>query len=180
MGYSLIMNPLNFQVRAADADDSSKLSEVAVNTFRQTYEGMITSGDLESYIRTSFSVKKMETELQRQDLRVFVAETSDGIVGYCKTQLGSAPSCVPGHKPAELVRSYIDKKAQGLGIGRAFFSSSKAWALKQNCDGLWLSVWSKNLRGIGFHQKMGFVQVGEQDFVVGSDVLRDLVMYQPL
>ena len=174
------MTTTNPRVRAADRSDAYNLAEIAAKTFRQTYERMIGLSDLEAYIQISFSFEKMESELQRQDSQIFIGETPEEVIGYCKVQLGPAPKCIQGLRPAEFVRSYVDRDAQGLGLGRAFFECRKDWAFRQRCDGLWLSVWNKNLRGIEFHKKMGFVQVGEQDFIVGTDVQRDLLMYHPL
>jgi ribosomal protein S18 acetylase RimI-like enzyme len=41
---------------------------------------------------------------------------------------------------------------------------------------VWLDVWERNTRAIEFYEKQGFTIVGEQDFVLGSDVQRDLLM----
>ena len=44
------------------------------------------------------------------------------------------------------------------------------------CDVVWLDVWEKNLRAIEFYRRWGFVEVGTQGFVLGSDVQHDLLM----
>jgi ribosomal protein S18 acetylase RimI-like enzyme len=41
---------------------------------------------------------------------------------------------------------------------------------------VWLDVWERNTRAISFYERWGFVVVGEQDFVLGDDVQRDLLM----
>jgi ribosomal protein S18 acetylase RimI-like enzyme len=48
------------------------------------------------------------------------------------------------------------------------------------CDVVWLDVWEKNLRAIAFYRRWGFVEVGTQAFVLGSDVQHDLLMHNRL
>src|SRR5689334_4706743 len=45
---------------------------------------------------------------------------------------------------------------------------------------LWLGVWERNSRAIAFYEKHGFQVVGEQPFLLGTDLQRDLVMARRL
>ena len=45
---------------------------------------------------------------------------------------------------------------------------------------LWLGVWERNARGIAFYRKAGFVDVGAQEFVLGTGVQNDRVMLRPV
>jgi len=45
---------------------------------------------------------------------------------------------------------------------------------------LWLGVWERNARAIAFYRKQGFEVVGEQEFMLGADRQRDLVMARRL
>lgn len=41
---------------------------------------------------------------------------------------------------------------------------------------MWLGVWERNGRAISFYGKCGFRRVGAQEFRVGGELHRDLVM----
>ncbi|CAM6209294.1 N-acetyltransferase domain-containing protein [Enterobacter intestinihominis] len=43
-------------------------------------------------------------------------------------------------------------------------------------DVVWLGVWEHNPRAISFYHKLGFTEVGEHIFQVGSDPQRDIIM----
>ena len=48
--------------------------------------------------------------------------------------------------------------------------------LSAYCDIVWLAVWERNHRAIAFYRKWGFVEVGNQSFLLGDDLQNDLVM----
>ena len=48
--------------------------------------------------------------------------------------------------------------------------------LERGCDVVWLGVWERNPRAISFYRKVGFAEVGEHVFQLGSDPQRDVVM----
>jgi ribosomal protein S18 acetylase RimI-like enzyme len=47
-------------------------------------------------------------------------------------------------------------------------------------DVVWLGVWEHNPKAIAFYKKLGFGEVGEQVFPLGSDAQRDIVMARPV
>jgi diamine N-acetyltransferase len=51
---------------------------------------------------------------------------------------------------------------------------------ERGCDVAWLGVWEKNPRAIAFYRKLGFSEVGEHAFQLGTDSHRDVIMALPL
>ena len=51
-----------------------------------------------------------------------------------------------------------------------------ATAREWEADLLWLGVWEHNPRAIAFYEKRGFRAIGAQEFLLGADRQRDLVM----
>jgi len=45
---------------------------------------------------------------------------------------------------------------------------------------LWLGVWERNPRAIAFYKKVGFVDRGSHEFLVGSDRQTDRVLVAPV
>jgi ribosomal protein S18 acetylase RimI-like enzyme len=45
---------------------------------------------------------------------------------------------------------------------------------------LWLGVWEKNIRAIGFYSKNGFRASGEHIFVMGDEQQHDYIMKREL
>ena len=89
---------------------------------------------------------------------------------------GEAPSCVAGPRPIELERIYVDQNAHGRGVGAALMRTCLDTARQADYGAVWLGVWDRNTRALAFYRKMGFLDVGEKTFTVGTDVQNDRVM----
>ena len=57
---------------------------------------------------------------------------------------------------------------------------SIAFAEKLGKKYVWLGVWEKNEKALGFYRKNGFIEIGSHDFVMGEDVQTDLIMRRDL
>ena len=53
-------------------------------------------------------------------------------------------------------------------------------ATRHGARALWLGVWEQNPRAIRFYRRLGFREVGDHVFVLGTDPQRDLVMVRSL
>ena len=49
-------------------------------------------------------------------------------------------------------------------------------AKQKKVNYLWLGVWGKNPKAIGFYQRMGFVTYDKHIFKLGDDLQTDLLM----
>jgi ribosomal protein S18 acetylase RimI-like enzyme len=83
---------------------------------------------------------------------------------------------IAGLKTAEIARLYADQRWHGRGLGGALMHVCIATARDWGADLLWLGVWERNARAIAFYEKHGFRVIGEQEFQLGADRQRDLVM----
>ena len=76
----------------------------------------------------------------------------------------------------EIERIYLIKKFQGKGFGKKMIEFAKEIAIQKKKNRIWLGVWEKNPKAIGFYQKMGFEKIGTHIFKVGEDEQLDYVM----
>ncbi len=73
-----------------------------------------------------------------------------------------------------------------LGNARAAASATSSWRQRltrraiKGGTGLWLGVWQKNERAIGFYRRWKFETVGTQFFPMGPDLQEDWVMLREL
>lgn len=61
-------------------------------------------------------------------------------------------------------------------LHRALMQSALLNLRQRDLDPVWLGVWEHNPRAISFYRKLGFTEVGEHIFQVGSDPQRDIIM----
>jgi len=139
---------------------------------------------METYLADAFTEARQRAELSAPETRVWLAVDETGeIAGYVHVRqkaLRENGMLGVARRPVEIVRLYADRRWHGLGLGAALMEQAVAAARAWGGDVLWLGVWERNARAIAFYEKQGFETVGNQEFMLGKDRQRDLVMARRL
>jgi ribosomal protein S18 acetylase RimI-like enzyme len=152
------------------------LARLGARTFRDTFGPDNTAEDMAAYLAQSFGPEKQAAELADRRTVFLIAEIGEECVGYARLREGELPGSIRGKHPIEIVRFYAVSSWIGRGVGAALMRSCLEHACARGCDIVWLDVWERNARAIAFYRRWGFVEVGTQRFVLGSDVQQDLLM----
>ena len=168
--------------RIATPDDAQRLARAAAAFFVDTFAAANRPEDMDAYLASAFSENHQRAELSHMDSRVWLATIGDDIVGYAHVRRSAAPSTVSAARTraVEIARIYAGRRWHGHGLGGALLEACVNTAREWGGDVLWLGVWEKNSRAIAFYEKNGFQVVGEQPFLLGRDLQRDLVMARRL
>ena len=167
-------------IRRATATDAGLLADLGAQTFYDTFAVDNTTEDMTAYLSSSFSPALQEAELADANTKFFMAEIDGAAVGYAKLQSNPPPPCVTGSNPIELCRLYVSHAAIGSGIGAALIEACINEANMEGYKTMWLGVWERNERAQKFYERWGFQVAGEQNFQLGSDAQKDLVMYRDI
>jgi ribosomal protein S18 acetylase RimI-like enzyme len=168
-------------VRQATLDDAALLADLGARLFEQTFAAANTPEDMRAYLASAFSPEIQSAELADANRAAILAfDEHRNAVGYAMTRRGSRSNGVTSERPVEVQRIYVDRSLHGRGVADRLMNSCVEQARAWNADVLWLAVWEENPRAIAFYKRVGFVVVGVQDFVLGSDVQHDFVMARPL
>lgn len=119
-------------------------------------------------------------ELADPAVTYLVAETGGAAFAYAMLRLGAVPDEVRGPHPIEVVRFYVDHGHHGTGAAQSLMHAVEEAARNQGRATLWLGVWEHNPRAIAFYRKLGFVDVGSHEFVLGTDRQVDRLMARTL
>ena len=160
----------------ATASDAALLAELGARTFRDTFAADNTDADMDIYLATAFTPEVQARELSDEGSLFLIARVDGVPAGYTRLRFDDAPACVGGVRPMELARFYADLPWIGHGVGQALMEAAFAVASSRGCDVVWLDVWERNPRAIRFYAKWGFKVIGEQKFLLGTDVQNDLLM----
>ena len=169
-----------FRIRKAEVSDADELARFASRTFSQAFGAQNTPEDRALYLAKAYGPAQQGAELRDPAWTTLLAEEGKSLAGYAQVRTGPAPSCVTGQAPIELYRFYVDSPWQGQGLARRLMAAVDEEALRRGARTLWLGVWERNARAQAFYRKCGFVDVGEQSFMVGTDRQRDRVMSRSL
>lgn len=163
-------------IRTADVGDAGALADLGRQTFHETFAAHNKPEDMDAYMREAFTIDRLAAELREPGAVYLVAETTSKIIGFAKVAPTDPPACVTGPSPLRLIKLYVSANAIGSGIGATLMRSSIDWAKNSGHETLWLGVWEHNHRAKNFYERWGFVPVGTESFLLGTDNQTDVLM----
>jgi diamine N-acetyltransferase len=155
-------------IRPALSTEAQDLAVLGGRLWRETYEGLIPSLTLEQYLAETFGPSQQAAELADPACRTLVLAEGGALLGYAWLRAKAPEVEVPFERPLEVARFYVDRALHGRGVARSLMAAALAHASTAGHDGMWLQVWEENPRAIRFYAKVGFKDVGETVFLVGS------------
>lgn len=173
-------------IREISTTDLPALRDLAERTFRDAWQHMNEPEPFEAYCREHFTVEKLAEELAAPEAEFYFAELDREPMAYLKLNLNRLPNTDssdglqssdewPG--PAlQLERIYVLQNVQGQRIGERLLAFTENRARDTGAAWVWLSVWQKSPRSIGFYEKSGFEIFGIETFWVGDDPQPDWLM----
>ena len=174
------MTSQTLSIHRATPDDAELIARIGARTFEASFGADNRPEDMERYLSQNFSKVYIAAQLADPSSIFLLAYKEGKAVGYLMLRTGKKPISVTGNKPVELVRLYIEEEITGKGYGSALMNACLEEAKKNGYRTIWLGVWEKNLRAIGFYEKWGFTKVGKKKFVLGSDLQKDHIMARPV
>ena len=166
-------NPILRNVAMADLD---LLREVSIQTFMAAFAHMNTPENMSFYLDQAFNNDQLSKELDNAESQLYFLEQGGDILGYLKINFGEAQTESVYPEAVEIQRIYLYPKAQGLGLGKYLIEVAEQIGVEQGCPLVWLGVWDKNEKSIGFYEKMGYTIFDSHDFPFGDDLQTDHLM----
>jgi ribosomal protein S18 acetylase RimI-like enzyme len=169
-------SPDSIALRRATPADAARLAAFAATAFSDTFAVDNRADDMAAYLAETFGESQQRAELTDPNCTVFLAERDGEIVGYAMLHDGPPPPCVHDASAIEITRLYAGQRWIGAGIGALLMQRCLVEAASRARRTIWLGVWERNVRAIGFYQRWHFSIVGSQPFQLGSDRQNDRVM----
>lgn len=158
----------------------NELKKISEETFAATFGPENTPTDLKEYLAHAYNTEQLLTEIKNPDSFFFFAYYNDQLAGYLKLNIKQAQSEKFADNALEIERIYLKPGFQRQGLGTALFNKTIELAAKQRVDRIWLGVWENNTLAQKFYHKLGFKQIGDHVFQLGTDPQRDLIMEKEL
>jgi GNAT superfamily N-acetyltransferase len=164
------------RIRPALPADAQDLAVLGARLWRETYEGLIPSLNLEQYLAETFGPSQQAAELADPACRTLVLAEGGALLGYAWLRAKAPEVEIPFENPLEVGRFYVDRSLHGTGAARSLMAAVLAHTATAGHDGVWLQVWEANPRALRFYAKAGFTDEGETVFLVGSLSYRDRLL----
>ena len=177
------VEPASPRPRRGTPADAPSLSAAAARWFEETFGPRNDPEDMRLYMNEAFGVERQRAELADPRRVALLVEEEGSLAGYAylrRTAAGERHAALPPGEAVEIQRFYVGSHHHGRGLARRLMESALETAREMGGEMVWLGVWEHNTRAIRFYEKNGFVDVGELDFVLGTDLQHDRVMTRPL
>lgn len=157
-------------------ENLEELIEISQGTYKDTFSSENTPENMELYLQDSLNKNSLEKELMNCNSEFYFSKSENVTTGYLKINFGDAQTDIKETNGMELERIYVLKKFQGLHIGQFLLDNTIQIATKRDLDYVWLGVWEKNVKAIGFYEKNGFKIIGSHPFKMGNEMQTDNIM----
>lgn len=162
--------------RDAQLKDAAGLAEIGRETFAETFGDLYPPGDLRQFLDETYSVSKMEVDLNDPEVEVRIAMAGKKMAAYCKIGPCKLPIDIGPEPALELHRVYVYQARQGVGAGRILLAWAIERARQRGAKNLFLGVWESNERAIALYESRGFEKVGGYKFKVGDTLDDEFIM----
>jgi diamine N-acetyltransferase len=154
--------------RRATPNDAAAFAALAESMFRDAFAATNDPIQLDAYCAGHYSEAIQLRELASPNVSVFFVELADQVVGYVQLEvMGNA---------VFLHRFYVDRAWHGRGVAQQMLEYCVGFARVTGASCIRLATWVENARAIAFYRKSGFEVIGEQPFVLGTEVQNDYLM----
>ncbi len=167
-------------IRQIKPEEAAELAKFSADLFSETFAHYNDPQDMQQYLSESFSLKKIQQELNDPNTYCFYAIKNSIPIGCIKLILHQTHASFTGIKTAELSRLYVAKAYHNQKIGAALMQFAISFGLKNQAKNLWLGVWENNQKAINFYLKWGFIKTDILQFKLGNDLQHDWLMEKDL
>ena len=162
-------------IRHAIPEDAPLLASFAAQAFTDTYRELSDAQEIADYVAEHFQPGVMATIIADPGCTVLLAWVGEQLAGYAILKAEPAPGCVTGPAPLKLWRIYLGAAFVGQGLGARLMQAVHEQARRRGARTLWLGVYDRNVRAVGFYERCGFAKVGGQEFLFGGQIYVDPV-----
>ena len=167
-------------IRRGVPADAEALAAFAARTFHETFAADNRPEDMRDYLASAFGIEHQSRELADCGVATLLVHDAGMLVAYAQVRRITPPACVTHERAIQLRRFYVDRPYQGRGIAQPLMSAVHDAVRAFGGRHVWLGVWEHNPRALAFYRKQGFVDVGYEDFHLGSDRQIDRILVTPL
>ncbi len=154
--------------RRAGAADATALAALAAAVWIDTYCPSGVPTDYAAYVLAEFTAPALAAALAAPGTTFWVAEASEGLVGFADLRLGVRTEHLATVHQAEVARLYVLPRFARQGIGRTLLAHCRTTATDHGATALWLSMYAGNDRARTFYLAQGWTKVGTLAFTLAG------------
>lgn len=152
----------------ATIKDTDLLTKLGRETFFESHGLSASIKDIDEYVNLKFNTEVFEQELSDSKNHFYILYYKELPVGYSKIIFNFSHQNITSKNVTKLERLYVLKMFHKLKLGLELFHFNIQESKRNNQSGMWLHVWTENLKAINFYEKAGFKIIGNYDFKISK------------
>ncbi len=153
------------EFRVAKPADALCIGVLATQVFLDTYATDGLRPDLAREAVANYSPAVFEARIRDSANHFLLAERAGHLVAFSECSLSSKPPIPSLSGGVELVRLYVQRLSQRVGIGAALLARTEVHAKEARAPILWLTAWVGNGNARTFYLAQGYKDVGTTSHV---------------
>ncbi|MEX0662991.1 MAG: GNAT family N-acetyltransferase [Balneolaceae bacterium] len=171
---------MDLDFKTCTLSDIELLSEVAKETFHETFADMNSPETMAAYLESSLNNEQLKKEVRNPNSLFLFLYSNGDLAGYLKVNENEAQTEFQDKDGLEIERIYLRKEFQGQGLGSSLLEKAISTANDRNKRYIWLGVWEHNEKAISFYEHKGFKKTGSHDFLMREEQQKDYIMRKDL
>ena len=167
-------------IRKVEKADVGVLSQIAKQTFRETFAHDNTEEQLQEYFEEAYSLRVLSAELENPESATYFIMHEEERAGFLKVNWRNAQTERELENAFEIQRLYVLQMYQGFGLGKQLFEFALELAENNGFSWAWLGVWEHNTKAQAFYNRYGFEKFSQHSFMVGQKVDTDWLLKKKL
>ena len=149
-------------------NDAQSLSELAIATFIESHGHSAKIEDINKFVSDNYNPTILLEELSDPKNIFHLIYFNNQIAGYSKIILNCPYKNSNEENVTKLERIYLLKEFYGLNLGSELFDFIIEFIKKNEQMGVWLFVWTENVRAFNFYKKKGFTIIGSHEYKISE------------
>jgi ribosomal protein S18 acetylase RimI-like enzyme len=172
ISFAVIEYPFMITIQEASLQELAKVREVALKTWPQTFQGILTPDQIEYMMNWMYDLEALKIQVLGNNHVFLLAMENDECLGFCSYQLHAKDN-----NKTKIHKIYILPDTQGKGIGKKLLERVKEIAIGEGDCFLYLNVNKYNQKAIAFYKRIGFYEDFKEVIDIGNGfVMDDVVM----
>ncbi len=156
------------EIRKALVEELKIVQEIAHQTWPDTFEGILSSPQIEYMLERMYDLKTLESQLLEKGQVFLLAEEEGKFLGFAAYELNKHEE-----EKAKLHKIYILPSAQGKGLGKKLILEVSDQAREKGQKSLLLNVNKFNQPAIDFYKYLGFREAYREVIDIGNGYVMD-------
>ena len=152
----------------ATINDCDLLVKISKQCFIESHGNSASKEAITSFITKTYNKDAFNNELLNAKNNYHLIYVDNEVAGYSNIVFDALNQNIQEQTITKLDRLYLLKAFYGQNLGEKLLEFNIEISKNKLQKGIWLFVWVKNFRAIGFYKKKGFKIVGAYNFKISE------------